>query len=110
VKWLQIRPAPSELPAASPRDRSRVLDPREIPTPEKAKIAAETTQKRAGATPLFRLSPPKKCRGVAPALHAGRVTFFPRLSRNKHFVVRFVVHAERATKGGSTHGTAEDTV
>jgi hypothetical protein len=110
VKWLQIRPAPLELPASSPGRGRKLLDAEEISKQEKARIAAEKTQNRAGATPLFRLSPPKKCRGVAPALHAGRATFFPRLSRNKHFVVRFVVHAERATKGGGTHGTAEDTV
>ena len=42
-------------------------------------MTAGKKQKRAGATPLFRLSPPKKFRGVTPALHASRVPFFPRL-------------------------------
>ena len=95
MKWLQLRAAPSELPMPSPRRSRKFLDTGEIPRQAKARIAAEKTQKRAGATPLFRLSPPKKCRGVAPALHSGRVPFFPWLSRNKHFVMQFVVHPER---------------
>ena len=95
MKWLQIRPAPSELPAASPGRSRRFLDAEEIQKQECSKVAAKKTQKRAGATPLFRLSPPKKCRGVAPALHAARVPFFPRLNRSKHFVMQFAVHLER---------------
>ena len=79
MKWLQIRPAPSELPTSSPRRSRKFLDAGEIPKEQIARVAAEKTQKWAGATPLFRLSPPKKCRGVAPALHDGRVTFFSRL-------------------------------
>ena len=43
-----------------------------------AKVTVEKTPNRAGATPLFRLSAAQKVRGVAPALHAGRVPFFPR--------------------------------
>ena len=51
------------------RDASRV----------KAKVTAEKTPKRAGATPLFRLSAAQKVRGVAPALrHAESCrVFFP---------------------------------
>ena len=94
MKWLQIRPAPSELPASSPGYRSKLLDAGEIRKQENAKIAAEKTQNRAGA-PLFRLSPPKTCRGVTPTLHAGRVPFFPCLSRTKHFVMQFVLQLER---------------
>jgi predicted transcriptional regulator len=60
VKWLQIRAAPSELPASSPGYKPKLLDAGEIRNPERVKSAAEKTQKRAGATPLFRLSPPKK--------------------------------------------------
>jgi hypothetical protein len=33
-----------------------------------AKVTVEKTPKRAGATPLFRLSAAQKVRGVAPAL------------------------------------------
>jgi hypothetical protein len=45
----------------------------------KAKFTAEKTLKRAGATPLFRLSAAQKVRGVAPALrHAESCrVFFP---------------------------------
>jgi len=45
----------------------------------KAKVTAEKTLKRAGATPLFRLSAAQKVRGVAPALrHAESCrVFFP---------------------------------
>jgi hypothetical protein len=76
------------------------LDAGEISKQEKASGAAEKTQKRAGA-PLFRLSPPKRCRGVAPALHASRVPFFPWLSRSKHFVMQPVLYFER--KKEETH-------
>jgi hypothetical protein len=43
------------------------------------KVTVEKTLNRAGATPLFRLSAAQKVRGVAPALHADRVPFFPQL-------------------------------
>jgi hypothetical protein len=36
--------------------------------PQETKVAVEKTPKRAGATPLFRLSAAQKVRGVAPAL------------------------------------------
>jgi len=43
------------------------------------KVTVEKTPKRAGATPLFRLSAAQKVREVAPARHAGSVTvFWPR--------------------------------
>ena len=44
------------------------------------KVTAEKTAKRAGATPLFRLSAAQKVRGVAPALRHGNSCrlFFPR--------------------------------
>src|SRR5216683_5662598 len=37
-----------------------------------ARVTVEKTPKRAGATPLFRLSPAQKVRGVAPALRHGK--------------------------------------
>jgi len=37
-----------------------------------AKVTVEKTLKRAGATPLFRLSAAQKVRGVAPALRHGK--------------------------------------
>jgi hypothetical protein len=40
------------------------------------KVTVENKPKRAGATPLFRLSAAQKVRGVAPARHVGRVTMF----------------------------------
>ena len=43
-----------------------------------ARVTVEKTPKRAGATPLFRLSAAQKVRGVAPARHAGSVTVFCR--------------------------------
>jgi hypothetical protein len=45
----------------------------------KAKVTAEKTQKRAGATPLFRLSAAQNVRGVAPALRHRKPCrpFFP---------------------------------
>jgi hypothetical protein len=44
------------------------------------RVTAKKTPKRAGATPLFRLSAAQKVRGVAPALRHGRSCrlFFPR--------------------------------
>jgi len=44
------------------------------------KVTVEKTPKRAGATPLFRLSAAQKVRGVAPALRHGKSCrlFFPR--------------------------------
>ena len=38
------------------------------------KVTMEKKPKRAGATPLFRLSAAQKVRGVAPARHVGSVT------------------------------------
>ena len=53
-----------------------------------AKVTVEKTPNRAGATPLFRLSAAQKVRGVAPALHAGRVLFLTAAkSRAKHSVM-----------------------
>ncbi len=40
------------------------------------KVTAGKPLKRAGATPLFRLSAAQKVRGVAPASYAGSVTAF----------------------------------
>ncbi len=46
----------------------------------KAKVTTEKTPKRAGATPLFRLSAAQKVRGVAPAQRHRKSCrlFFPR--------------------------------
>src|SRR5216684_6505847 len=41
--------------------------------PVQAKVTVEKTPKRAGATPLFRLSAAQKVRGVAPALRHGKL-------------------------------------
>jgi hypothetical protein len=48
--------------------------------PVQAKVTVEKTPKRAGATPLFRLSAAQKVPGVAPALRHGKSCrlFFPR--------------------------------
>src|SRR5271154_6545534 len=73
------------------------------------KVTVEKAPKRAGATPLFRLSAAQKWWGVPPARHAGRVPFFPRLSRTKHFVMQFVVHPE-SKKRRKQYGTAESTI
>lgn len=51
---------------------------------EKAKVTGEKMQNRAGggATPLFRRLPPKKFRGVAPALrHDASCRIFATLTR-----------------------------
>jgi hypothetical protein len=67
-------------------------------------------QKRAGgATPHFRLSLPKKFRGVTPALHAGRVPFFPTFGARQTSCNAVCITSQKK-KGGNTRGTAESTI
>jgi hypothetical protein len=40
------------------------------------KVTVEEKPKRAGATPLFRLSAAQKVRGIAPASYVGSVALF----------------------------------
>jgi hypothetical protein len=59
---------------------SSLLKEREIENAAKARVTAEKTPKRAGATPLFRLSAAQKVRGSLPPLQHGNscCDFFPR--------------------------------
>src|SRR5216684_6545463 len=63
------------------------------------KVTVEKTPKRAGATPLFRLSAAQKVFGVAPALRHGESCrlFFPRCQevRKKHTSTEEEHHADR---------------
>jgi hypothetical protein len=63
-----------------------------------AKVTVDKTPKRAGATPLFRLSAAQKVRGVAPALrHGTSCRFFSTVtgSAEKHKPTEEEQHAHR---------------
>jgi hypothetical protein len=69
--------------------RGQFLGGVEDTEPVQAKVTVEKTPKRAGATPLFRVSAAQKVRGVAPALRHGKSCrlFFPRdrqFGKNTH--------------------------